>query len=282
MEPLPSESPLMVLYQCCLELALGIVKSPGPTLTSSSSQRLRTQVQKLSLWGSDFDVSGGFLATERFGADRLSNALLSILEELAGTLITLAQQFPSEEKLSEITLRASILKEQASRAVSRPTPHRDDHGVCNFTVDDFSSSGSEGPSDDEVDQVEDLIKDVQFHNDCLYGLGPVLHNPAERVGQRSESMFNNDPVREEITLDRSKIKEMGGKWESPQNVGQEELYMAAEEVLIKLSHIEEYSGLLTQVNGLVRPDYTKGEFRKLALLYSQTQVSSQSSKILWT
>ena len=265
MEPLPSESPLMVLYQCCLELALGIVKSPGPTLTSSSSQRLRTQVQKLSLWGSDFDVSGGFLATERFGADRLSNALLSILEELAGTLITLAQQFPSEEKLSEMSSRASILKRQASRAVSRPTPHRDDHGVCNFTVDDFSSSGSEGPSDDEVDQVEDLIDDIQFHNDCLYGLGPVLHNPAERVGQRSEgSMFNNDPVREEITLDK------------------EELYMAAEEVLIKLSHIEEYSGLLKQVNGLVKPDYTKGEFRKLALLYSQTQVSSQSSKILWT
>ena len=268
------------LYECCLQLALGIVKSPGPTLTSSSSQRLRTQVQKLSLWGSDFDVSAGYLRKQLLGADRLSNTLLSILEELAGTLITLAQHFPLEDKLFEILLRAQNAKRLASEAVSRPTPHRDDDGTGTFTVDELSSSGSEDPSNDEVDQLEDLIKDVQFHNDCLYGLGPVLHNPAEKVGyldntsstvaeERGEASVSGFARSHELFKpeERSQMKINRSKWASEQNVGQEELYVAAEEVLNELRGMKEYSDLLTQVNRTEVPENSNGEARKLALLY---------------
>ena len=270
------------LYECCLQLALGIMKSPGPTLTSSSSQRFRTQVQKLSIWGNDFDVSQGYLAEQLCDADRLSNALLSILEDLAGTLITLAQHFSLEEKLSEISSRAHNLKTLASEAVSRPTPHKDDDGVGTFTVDDLSSSGSEGPGNDEVDQLEDLINDVQFHNDCLYGLGPVLQNPAENV---KFLKITGPSVAEErggvsvsgfawcnglFTLEeRSQTKRNRSKWASEEKAGQEELYEAAEKVLNELKGMTENSGpFLTKVKEREVPDYSNGESMKIALLYS--------------
>lgn len=255
------------LYYCCLQIALGIVKSPGPTLTSSSSQRLRTQVPKLSLWGNDFDQ--GYL----HGADRLSNALLSIFEDLAGTLTALAQHFPSEDKLSEILALTHKYKTLASEAVSRPKPRGHDDGLGDFTVDELSSSGSEGPSNDEVDQLEDLIKDVQFHNECLYGLGPVLHNSAEKVGH---SKITSSSVVEQKSVSGSDqsygvVSPAKGirtsKWASEKKVGQEELYEAAEEVLDRLRDMEEYSDLLTQGKEMEVPDHSNSESRKIDLLY---------------
>ena len=266
------------LYECCLQLALGIIKSPGLTLTSSSSQRFRTQVQKLNLWGNDFDISQDYLHKQLLGADRLSNALLSILKELLGTLITLAKHSSSEDKLLP---RAQNLKRFASEAVSRPTPHKDDDGVGTFTIDELSSSESEGLGNDEVDQLEDLINDVQFHNDCLYGLGPVLQNPAENVGSLK---ITRPSVAEErgglsvsdfawshglFTLGkRSHMKRNRSTWASEEKVGQEELYEAAEKVLNELKGMTEYSSpFLTKVNEGEVPGYSIGESMKIALLY---------------
>lgn len=267
------------LHECCLQLALGIVRSPAPTLSSSSSQRLRTQVQKLSIWGSDFDVSAGYLHKQLLGADRLSNTLLSILEDLLGTLITLAQHYSSEDKLLP---RAQNLKRFASEAVSRPTPHKDDDGVGTFTVDDLSSSGSEGPGNAEVDEIEDLINDVQLHNDCLYGLGPVLQNPAEKVryldhisssvaeGRSGRSVSGSSWPHGLVKLEeRSQMKKNRSKWASEEKVGQEELYEAAEKVLNEIKGMTEYSGpFLTKVNEKEVPDYSNGESMKIVLLYS--------------
>ena len=269
------------LYECCLQLALGIIKSPGLTLTSSSSQRFRTQVQKLSLWGNDFDVSQGCLHRLLFGAGRLSNALLSTLEDLAGTLITLAQHLTFEDMLlSELLPPAQFLKSRASEAVSRPTPHKDDDGTVSFTVDELDSSGSEGPDNDEMDQLEDLINDVQFHNDCLYGLGPVLQNPAEKtgylkptgsnvVGGRSgKSVSGSSSSHGLVKLEeRSQMKKNRSKWASEEKVGQGVLYEAAEKVLNELKGMTEYSGpFLTKVNEKEVPDYSNGESMKIALL----------------
>ena len=270
------------LYECCLQLAVGLMKSPGLTLTSSSSQRFRTQVQKLSLWGNDFEISQGYLHKLLFGADRLSNALLSTFEDLAGTLITLAQHLPFEDMLlSELLPPAQILKSRASKAVSRPTPHKDDDGTVSFTVDELSSSGSEGPVNDEMDQLEDLINDVQFHNDCLYGLGPVLQNPAEKTGYLNPTSSNVVGGRSGKYLsgfawshglftleERGQMKRKRSEWASEEKVGQEELYEAAEKVLNELKGMTEYSApFLTKINEKEVPDYSNGEFMKIALLY---------------
>ena len=268
------------LYECCLQLALEIVKSPGTTLTSPSSQRFRTQVQKLSLWGNDFDVSRGYLHQQLLGADRLSNALLSILNDLARTLITLAQHFPSEDKLSKIHFRANILKTLASEAASTPTPYRDNDGVGIFAVDELSSSESEGPSNDKMDQLEDLIKDFQFHNDCLYGLGPVLQSPAEKVGYLKDT---NSSVAEERggesvsgfawshslakPEEQNQTKKNRSKWASEENVGQEELYEAVQKVLNQLRSMEEYTDLISMVSSKKESIYYNSESRKLTLLY---------------
>lgn len=245
------------LYECCFQLAVDILKSPRPTLTSSSLQHFRTQVEKLSLWGSDFDVSQGFLHEHLLGADRLSNALLSVLEDLAGTLIALAKHLLLEEKLSENIARTHKLRGFASEAISRPTPDRHDDSLVNLTVDELSSSSSEGTSNDEADQLEDLIKDFQFHNDCLFGLGQVLREPAENVrylnkkssvsaeaqGAESVSRFawSHGLVKPE---ERSPTKKSRSKWASEESVGQEELYEAAEKVLDRLKTMQEYSDLI--------------------------------------
>ena len=270
------------LYKCCLQLAIGLVEHPGPTLTSHLSQNLRIQAQKLSLWGSDFDASRGYLEERLLGADRLKNAVLPVLGELAGTLIALTQHLSLESKLSEICSRALILKTHASEAVSRQTPHKDDDGVGTFTIDELSSSESEGPGNDEVDQLKDLIKDVQFHNDCLYGLGPVLQNPAENVGSLIITRRSVAEERGGVSVSgfawshglftregRSQMKRNRSKWASEEKVGQEELYEAAEKVLNELKGMTEYSGpFLTKVNEKEVPDYSSGESMKIALLYS--------------
>ena len=261
------------LYESCLQLALDLAKHSGPTLTSSLSLFLRTEAQKLRLWGSDFDASRGCLDERLLGADRLSNALLSILEELAGTLITLAQHFPSEDRLSTTITRAQILKEHASKVVSRLTPHTHDDGIGAFTVDDLSSAESEDSSSDEVDQLEDLIKDVQFHNNCLYGLGSVIQSPAEKVGYSNNTSSSateergGKQVSEDIHIhhfvepeEQSQIKKDRSKWASEEKVGQEELYEAAEKVLNELKGMTEYSGPF-----LKKPEYSKGESRKIVL-----------------
>ncbi len=49
------------------------------------------------------------------------------------------------------------------------------------TIDQLSSEGSDFSGPVELTEVDELLEDIQSYNNCLYGLGRKLQDPAERV-----------------------------------------------------------------------------------------------------
>lgn len=167
------------LYQSCCQLLVALVRNPSPAPKVSLQHRLRAQAQKLKLWGSDHTADEGRLDVLLRGADRLKSILLPIFIDLINALISLARGLSLERKLSDLCLRLQSLKLQASEAI----PQQDNDDIDAAVLDELSSFGSETSSHDEAEELEELVKDVHFQIDCLYGLGSVLQNSAEEVGK---------------------------------------------------------------------------------------------------
>ena len=168
------------LYECCLQVFLCFVKGPVPGLDSSIQGRLHTQARKFKLWGSSFNAREGELDQKLVGADRLKNALLPILSGMGETLVTLARKLNKAEELADTCSQFRLLKVQVSEVTTQSCPN-DDDAFSEISLDELSSLGSGDSSVDEMAELEDLLRDIQSYNACLYGLSLVLEDSAEKA-----------------------------------------------------------------------------------------------------
>ena len=168
------------LYECCLQLFLGFVKRPVPGLDLSTQRRLHTQAQKFKLWGVSFNVREGELEQKLVGADGLRNALLPILSGMGETLVTLARRLNKAEELADICSHFHLFKVQVSEVTTQPSPDNDDT-FPQVSLDELSSLESGESGVDEMAELDDLIRDTQSYNACLFGLSPALEDPAEKA-----------------------------------------------------------------------------------------------------
>lgn len=152
-------------------------------------QQIRHQAQRYSLWGSNFDAREGGLDEKLTGADRLKETLLPILSEMAETLASLGRIVDKKLVLRDVYDIVQMLSEQ-NEALFRRVPEddieeddieADARELSRMSLDDVRSEKSEGSGTEEPTEIENLIQDVENYNDCLFGLGSVLANPAEAV-----------------------------------------------------------------------------------------------------
>lgn len=168
------------LYECCLQLFLCFIKGPIPGFDSVIQRRLRTQAQKFKLWGVSLDAREGGLDQKLVGADRLKNTLLPILSGMGETLVTIACRLDKTEELADICSQIQLLKFQISEATTQSGPNDGDL-FPEISLDELSSPESGDSSVDELAELEDLLRDVQSYNACLFGLSSVLEDPAEKA-----------------------------------------------------------------------------------------------------
>ena len=168
------------LYECCLQVFLCFVKGPVPGLDSSFQRRLHTQAQKFKLWGASFDACEGELDQKLVGADRLKNALLPILSGMGETLVTLACRLNRADELADTFSQFQLLKVQVAE-VTKQSCLNDDDIFAQISLDELSSLESGDSSVDEMAELEDLLRDTQSYNACLFGLSSVLEDSAEKA-----------------------------------------------------------------------------------------------------
>ena len=185
------------LYGCSIQIFDSLVKSPPPGSDSLVLQRLHTQAQKFKLWGSDLNAREGGLDERLSGAERLRAVLLDILVRMGETLIMLARRLNREAEFEDVCSRIQLLKDQVSESSSKPRVYEDEQEIGVYpaiSVDDLSSLGSDDSSVDEEAEVKELLQDLQSHNVCLYELGSVLQDPAEKLAVKVDGATQEQAI----------------------------------------------------------------------------------------
>ena len=158
-------------------------------------QEMNHQKHRFKLWGANFDAREGGLDEHYEGADHLKETLFRVLRRMAEALTTMAHHTSLAEELTDVFQEIEELKSQVSQVIDKRATDEDDErrtssrssvSFPRITLDDFSSSESEGSSQDEDSHLEEAAKDVEFSNDLLFQLGPALHDNAERAALRRE------------------------------------------------------------------------------------------------
>ena len=181
------------------------------SLEPSILEALTEQKDRYKLWGSNFNAQNGGLDKFLEGASRMRETLLPILCRMAEATIAVARQSNLPGELEAVFQQIEEIKQQvANIGTGKPASfeHNDDERLGRLddlaqtlTIDDFSSSESEGSSNEEVSEVAEALKDIEFSNDLLYNLGPALYDNAERMAtkQRDSSIdVNKDQVTRQV------------------------------------------------------------------------------------
>ena len=187
---LDSPNPAAGLYKCSIRIFSCFVNNPMPGIDHRLLQRLHTQAYKFKLWGSNFGAGDGTLDERLSGADRLKTALLPILVRMGETLTMLAERLNKMEELAYVCQQIQYLGNDVSASIAIPGTRGGDDEIDTYpaiSLDDLSSTGSYCSSVDEHRELEELVQDLQSHNACLYGLGSVIQNPAERLSTEPDT-----------------------------------------------------------------------------------------------
>lgn len=175
------------LFENSLQLFHGLLRTRAKELDRSISQRFRTQAQRFSLWGSNFDAQEGGLDERLIGAEDLNFLLLPILIKFGETLVSLAHHLNGEGDFTDLKSGLKSLVAQANdsvdaeKAAEAESSEVDGIPLSMVTIDQLSSEDSDSSGPLELSEVEEFLEDIQSYNNCLYGLGRVLQDPAERL-----------------------------------------------------------------------------------------------------
>lgn len=188
------------LYECSLIIFVRLVQ---PTQASSTLvPRIRTQLQRFQLWGNDFDAREGGLDEKIVHSDRLKDALLPLLGRMADALVKIAHRRGQDMELEDLTVKVKMLNDQCLTANGRRYAHGEEAEGDLFQIasilDEITSSGSEISSIDEAREIDELLKDVKSCNDCLFDIGSVLQDSAERIVPNSEKIHDSTAVTNEL------------------------------------------------------------------------------------
>ena len=170
---------------------------------------LNEQKDRYKLWGSNFNAQNGGLDKFLDGASRMRETLLPILCRMAGATVAMARQSNLPEALEAVYQQTEEIKKQVGNiGPGKPASFEDDDDerlgrlddlAQTFTIDDFSSSESEGSSHEEVSVVAEALQDIEFSNDLLYNLGPALYDNAERTATK-QRYSNMDVNKDQATM----------------------------------------------------------------------------------
>ncbi len=181
------------LYECSLMIFLGLIRHPSAETVIS--QCLRTQLQRFRLWGSDFDAREGGLDGKIANSDRLKDVLLPVLGRMADSLVKIAHRRSQDSELMDVIAKVELLNEEALRTNFQTFLGEEDGEMGGLDVasilDDVTSSGSEVSTINELSETDELLQDVKFSNDCLFELGSVLQDSAERIVPSSDNVHRS-------------------------------------------------------------------------------------------
>lgn len=136
------------------------------------SLRLRSELERLVLWGGSFSLDDGRLDEVLSRSSELRLAILSALCELGRVvkddlLPALTRQ--KEEQSSSMTEMARELQQLCQKAATVLDPEE--------RIDPDSLSDSESSSSHEDMDVAEILDDVAIYIDCLMDLAPVINSP---------------------------------------------------------------------------------------------------------
>jgi len=118
--------------------------------------------------------------------------------------VSLAHHLNGEGDFTDLKSRLKSLVAQANdsvdaeKAAEAESSEVDGIPLSMVTIDQLSSEDSDSSSPVELSEVEEFLEDIQSYNNCLYGLGRVLQDPAERLciethGSGQESKAIQEP-----------------------------------------------------------------------------------------
>lgn len=184
------------LYECSLTIFIVLIRHP--LAEPSFLQRIRTQFQRLRLWGGDFDAREGGLDERIVNCDRLKDVLLPVLGRMADALVEVARRLGRSNELEHVTSRVRLLNEEAlGTKVQTDLDGEDtepDRLQITSILDEITSSGSEVSTIDESREMDELVQDIKSSNDCLFELGSVLQDSAERIVPSSGNVDGSTAV----------------------------------------------------------------------------------------
>jgi hypothetical protein len=184
------------LYECSLMIFLVLIRHPSAETVFS--QCLRAQLQRLRLWGSDFDAREGGLDGKIANSDRLKDVLLPVLGRMADSLVKIAYRCSQDSELKDVISKVELLNEEALRTSFKTFLGEEDGEMDGLDIasilDDVTSSGSEVSTITELSENDELLQDVISSNDCLFELGSVLQDSAERIVPSSDNVRGSTGV----------------------------------------------------------------------------------------
>ncbi|KAL8727372.1 MAG: hypothetical protein Q9181_005731 [Wetmoreana brouardii] len=174
------------IYECCLQMFLGTLGVREGE--KSMLRRLRTQAERFALWGEGFDARRGELDLRLFGADVLKRSLCNILIGTGEVLVNLARYIEKDKDLAATCSRLQHLKTLAPEELIDST-RLEDQGFDDDIMASLEELNSETPASG-TDELDELLRDLESYNTCLYGLVPVLEESGERFKVYKDRMQN--------------------------------------------------------------------------------------------
>ncbi|KAL8700512.1 MAG: hypothetical protein Q9201_005411 [Fulgogasparrea decipioides] len=163
------------IYGCCLQIFHGILRMREGE--KSTLLRLRTEAERFALWGKGFDALRGGLDKRLRGADLLKTSLCNILMGTGEVLMSLVRYLGKDEGLAATCSRLQHLKTLVPEELINST-RPGDQGFDDVIMASLDELNSETPASG-TDEVEELLRDLESYNTCLYGLVPVLEEPTQ-------------------------------------------------------------------------------------------------------
>lgn len=205
------------LYKCYLQMFRALVGRMQQDSGPAYLRRLRHQMHRFSLWGANFNAWEGGLDDKLTGAERLKSTLLPLLASMGKALMGMIGQFDHQAELEKLCSQYLRLDAQVSEAMnSNLAEGTSTQRLSSSTmidqlrsaIDQLGSSDSTISSISEQSEVDELLKDVDTYNTCLFDLGSILQDPAEHVANcldKSREAFGTlaqaqreEPAKEDI------------------------------------------------------------------------------------
>lgn len=191
------------LFTSSIHLFNELTKQGRMDFSPAVLNALNHQKYRYKLWCSDFDAGEGGLDDKLVGTNQVKETLLAVLRRMADALVTLASQISLAEEFDGICEQIEVLRAQVSQIIDKQSLLQDDaehETYPDINIDDFSSSGSEGSSQEEISKIDEALSNIELSNDLLCELGPALHDSAERAAGKRDRNAESDNHNQQTML----------------------------------------------------------------------------------
>ncbi len=189
------------LYKCYVQIFKALIGHMQQDSSHAYFRRLQHQMYRFRLWGSNFDAQEGGLDDKIAGAERLKSSLLPLLTSMGKALMGLVSGLHQEKEFVDLCVRYQLLGVQVSEVMNKNTSAEgaNSQGLYgSITIDQLSSSESDISSVSDQSEIDELLKDLDTYNTCLFGLGSILEHSAEDVTRDLGKSREQPEMRQEL------------------------------------------------------------------------------------